>query len=558
MSTFTNPFARSQSDKKFSPQIDPGRRTGERPKPQKHESMVIFLVALTINLGIAYVLNFLWVIGEVDALSTSANGLLTLYSANTGVMPITLVEPPLSGLLQLVFIPILKEFELAFFAGPILSAIAGALSLIFLNLTLLQMNVKPAFRWILLALVQISPSFLYSSTTGTSNALFLFIVLFVIWGALQIATNNMSFLICGFGLAIGIFVKYESLAIAIGLVLALVIYQWKLNDNWRMELEGRMIAFITPIIYVVGLWLVFNGFNMKDAFYFVKHLYTPEFSADIARNVGVTHPLFLGWDNIFEAFRLGFNRMLQNSLVLTVTTVFAFIVALVNQKRYYFSVLLIVLTLPLLDIVQIFLGLQSPGFYQWAYAVPFGIILIGLLSQQIVPGKKYLFIILAVVLTTVSIFLTLDSLAGEDVSVSEQRLAAIISGDFDHEARLRETDPYWIYRQDGPKVARRIDSMDEGSAILLNASNASPIALFTRNPNRILVTTEIDFDSFFTYPGNQADEVLILEEIQPVNTAYTVQEFPAFSEASVNYAVQVWQSTDTLLNWRIFAINFDQ
>jgi len=359
-------------------------------------------------------------------------------------------------------------------------------------------------------------------------------------------------------LALGIFVKYESLAITIGLVLALVIYQWKANNNWRVELEGRFIAFITPIIYVAGLWLVFNGFNMKDAFYFIRHLYTPEFSPDIVRNVGISHPFFLGWDNIFEASRLGLNRVMQNSLVLTVTTVFAFVMALVDKKKYYFSVLLIVLTLPLMNILQIFLGLQSTGFYQWAYAVPFGMILVGLLSQHIVSNKRYLLLILTVVLSAGSILLTLDSFKGEDVSISEQRLAAIISGNFDQEVALRESDPYWIYMQDGPKVAAQIDAMEEGETILINAADAGPLALFTRNPNRILVATEIDFDSFFTYPGNQADEVLLLQKTQPINGAYILQEYPALSEAGVNYVDQVWESTDALLDWQIFALNTDR
>ena len=557
MSTFTNPFIRKQSEKKFTPRTDPKRTASIRPKPKKRENWIIFMSALAINLGIAYLLNILWKIGEADALTTTANGMLTLYSANKGVMPITLVEPPLSGLLQLVFIPILKEFHLAFLAGPILSAIAGALSLLFLNLILLQMNVRPGFRWVLLALVQISPSFLYSSATGTPDAVFLFVVLFVIWGALQIAYNNMSFLICGFGLAIGFFVKYESLAITLGLVLALVVYQWKANDNWRVELEGRFIAFITPIIYVVGLWLLFNGFNMHDAFYFIKHLNTPAFAPDIVINAGISHPFFLGWDNIFDAVRIGVNRVLQNSLVLVVTVLFAFIIALINKKKYYFSVLLIILTLPLLDIVQIFLGLQSPGLYQWAYAVPFGMILIGLLSQQIIPEKRYLLLILTVILTAGSILLTFESIANEDVSISEQRLSALLSGNTNHELRLRESDPYWIYRQDGPIIAREIDSMNEGTTILLNAADAAPVALFTRHPERILVTTELDFNTFFAYPGNQADEVLLLEETQPINSAYSVQEYPALSQANVNYAIESWQSPNTILNWKIFVLNFE-
>jgi hypothetical protein len=99
--------------------------------------------------------------------------------------------------------------------------------------------------------------------------------------------------------------------------------------------------------------------------------------------------------------------------------------------------------------------------------------------------------------------------------------------------------------------------MNEGTTILLNAADAAPVALFTRHPERILVTTELDFNTFFTYPGNQADEVLLLEETQPINSAYSVQEYPALSQANVNYAIESWQSPNTILNWKIFVLNFE-
>lgn len=545
---------RNDSEKKFIPRIDPVKNTAARPKPRKGEPLTIFLIALGINLAIVYLLNFIWVIGEVDALTTTANGLLTLYSANSGILPITLVEPPLTGLLQLIFIPILKEFHLTFLAGPILSAIAGALSLIFLNLVLLQMNVKPAFRWSLLALVQVSPSFLYLAATGTPDALFLFIIIFVIWGALQIAYNNTSFLICGFGLAIGFFVKYDSLAIAIGLVLALIVYKWKASMDWKVEIEGQLIAFITPIIYVLILWFAFNGSIMKDAFFFIKHLTSLEYAPDSVHNVGITHPFYLGWDNIFEAVNIGVGRVLRNSLVLTVTTIFAFIIALFNRKKYYFSILMIVLTMPVFNIIQIFLGTKPPGLYQWAYAVPFGMVLIGLLSQRIIPEKRYLFLILTVVLTGASILLTFESLSGDDVSLSEQRLAAILTGNEHYEAALRDSDPYWIFRHDGPMIAAEIDALPENELILINSADSAPIALFTQKPDHVVVVTGIDYETFFSYPGNQADKVLLLQEVEPINTAYAVQQYLVFSEASTTFLSRGWESDETILKWQIFRI----
>jgi hypothetical protein len=457
----------------------------------------------------------------------------------------------------LVFVPILNIFQLSFFAGPLLTCVFGALSLIFLNLILLQFDIPARYRWILLALTQIYPSFLYTSTTGTTEAVFLFITLFVIWGALQITRNNMAFLICGFGLAVGFFVKYESVALTAGIILALIIFEWHANENWRAELEGRFISFITPIVYAIGLWIIFNGLNQADPFYFLENLFTPAYAPAVARNASVLHPFFLGWENLFEAVRIGVQRVWQSSLVFSIAILLAVFLSITSKRRNFVSVLIIIFSIPALDISKIFLGLLPPWLYQWAFVVPFSVILAGMFFQDVRHGRRDYLIIAMIILTGVSMVVTMGAMGSESVSYGEQRIHALITGDIAQERSLRESDPYWVYRHDAPLVANALDKFAQEGTILVNASNASPITLFSQDPGQIIITDEIDFQSFFEPPGASAGYVLLLQTSEPINPNYGIQEYPALSEANVNYATQVWSSNQTILDWRIYQISFE-
>lgn len=184
-------------------------------------------------------------------------------------------------------------------------------------------------------------------------------------------------------------------------------------------------------------------------------------------------------------------------------------------------------------------------------------ILIGMLSQHILPEKRYLLLIFTAILTGLSMTLTLDVMGSESVSVGEQRLQAILTGNPNREIALRDSDPYWVYRLDSPVVAREIDKIAVEGTILVNAADAAPVTLFVKQPGQLIITPEIDFESFFTYPGNQADYVLLLQENQPINPSYAVQQYPALSEANVNYATQIWQSQETAFDWRLYTLKIE-
>jgi hypothetical protein len=551
----SNLFNRNKQNEKFVPQIPIKGKAKLAPKPRKHESLIVFLIALAVNLGAAYLFSFVWRIGEVDALSTTANGFLTLYTGQPDIAAVTMVKAPLSPILQLIFIPLLKQARLTFFAGPMLSSVAGAVSLVFLNLIFVQLNIPLRFRWILILLTGIYPNFLYVAATGTIEALFILILIFVLWGALQITHNNMSFLICGFGLAVGYFAKYQTVALTIGMTVALIIYEWKSNYEWRSELEGRLISFITPILYAMGLWLVFNIFTLNEPFYFLNHLFTSTFSPAAARNASVLHPFFLGWGNIFDSVRLSFESLWQAFPLFLIASALGFIFVFRGKNRDIVSVLIILFSTPILMIMLVFTGVLPSWHYLWAYTVPMGMVLAALLYASVEVTLRGVIMAMTVLLTIASMGITIISFSDYAASPGEQRLYALLTGDRSGEEGLRTSDPYWITRHDAPIIAQALDQYTLGGKVLLDATSGVPLTVAFNHPEQLIVIDEINFQTLFEYPATTANFVLILEENTPINDDYGTREFPALTQANVDYASPVWSSNQTFLNWHLYALN---
>jgi hypothetical protein len=304
------------------------------------------------------------------------------------------------------------------------------------------------------------------------------------------------------------------------------------------------------------LWLIFNGAKFDDAFYFVKQIATPAFSPAVARNAGILHPLFLGREDIFETVRWTIQGLWQNAAIFLIAAVAALLPFFYKNRRSMASVLLILFSAPIFMAIQIFTGSLPSWHYLWAYALPMGVVLVGLLYQGAAPKRRSIVLVAAVALMIVSIGINLSTLGNPSASSGERRLQALLTGQQDLEQGLRKTDPYWVLRHDAPVVAAALDDYSQSGKILVDAS-AAPLTVWMDHPEQLVTVDEIDFDTLFKFPGNTADYVLVLEENDPLNEHYGSRDYPALAEANVNYASPVWSSDETLLNWRLYALDIE-
>ncbi len=546
----------SRTNKKLLPQQSRKREFGELPRPRKHEVAIIFIISLIVNLSIAILFNFYWEVGSTKALSTTGNAFYFLYSKNSLLKEILLIDPPLPAFLQLVLIPILNIFRITSFAGPLLSAIGGALSLVMLNQILFLLRLPGKFRWVFLGLVQCFPSFLFASAIGTSETLYLFVVLVVIYGALQIRVNQMAFLICGFGLALGFLVKYEIIALLAGLALALIIFEWNIHENWRKELEGWMLAFLTPPIYGITLWLIFNQLLINSPLYFLNRSYAPDHTPNIALNVGVRHPFFLGLNNFFEAIAIAFSRTWQLSLIFIIGIFLVTYLSFAKRKRHYISVLIMLLSIPTMLTLEVFLGILPSWIYLWMAVIPFGAVLMGMIYQDIKPKWRDYLMISVMVLMLLSIYLNFNMLNDWGASLGEQRAYYLVSNQLQEEQRLRMSDPYWVVQHDAPIIARALDQYADEGLILMDNAYASPIAFNVEKSDQLLIVENMTYRIIFEQAAQGAAYVLIMNTNQPLNEMTAPQESPTIAE-DAGWASEIWSSDETILDWRLYQLNID-
>jgi hypothetical protein len=551
------PFeSRGTPNKKLLPQELRRRELAETPKPRKFEAWVIFLCALVLNVSIAILFHFIWSIGSMDALSTTGRGFFFLFCRESILVEILVIDPPLPTFLQVVLIPVLNFFGISSFAGPLLSAIFGALSLVILNRILLMLRLPEGYRWLLVALTGFFPVFLYASAVGSVEILYAFVILVIIYGALQIRRNQMAFLICGFGLTFGFLVHYEIISLMIGVIIALIIFKWKVNDDWQHELEGWMLAFLTPPVYGIMLWTILNWMNVDSPIYFLNYLFDPDHATSIARNVGILHPYFLGWRNFLESLVIASNRIWQTSLIFTFGIFSTIYLAAVNKKRHYISVLVMMLSIPVMQVIEISLGALSPWLYIWVYLVPFGAILAGMVYQDLKPARRDFFMVAMLVLTVFSILTNFNALKESDNSIGEQRAYTLLMGDSAQEQKLRVSDPYWVYQHDSAIVAQALDQLTSDGNVLMDADYAAAIAMALGKPDRLVLVNDLDMDTFYSPDVDDVSYVLVLQQDEPINSSMNAYSYPPLSD-EISWVTEVWSSDETLLNWRLFRVEID-
>jgi len=544
---------RSRLNKKLLPQEHRRRELAETPKPRKFETRIIFLCALALNLSAAILCHFFWKIGSVEAFSLTGKGFYFLFAGESKLAEILLTDPPLPSLLQIVIIPILRLFGISSFAGPLLSVIFGALALIILNRILLMLRLPERYRWLFLGLTQCFPSYLYAAAVGAVEILYVFIILVVIYGALQIRRNQMAFLICGFGLTFGFLIQYEIISLILGVAIALIIFKWKVNEGWQAELEGWMLAYLIPPIYGIMLWIILNWLNVNTPFYFLENLFDPDHAATIARNVGILHPYFLGWDHFFESLVITGNRFWQTSFAFIIGIFLTIYLAARNKKRHYISVLVMMLSIPTMQVFKIFFGVMSPWLYKWVYLIPFGAILAGMFYQDLKPLRRDVLMVLMVVLTIISILLNFNALGENDVAVGEQRIHALLTGDLEEEKYLRQFDPYWVYQYDAVIVAEALDQFSVNGNILVDSNYAAPIAMAMESPKHLVLVEYLDMDTFYSPIVDEVTYVIVLQMDESLNTSMIPYSYPPLSD-EVAWVTEVWSSDQTILNWRLFRI----
>jgi hypothetical protein len=540
-------FPRISSSSKFRPIHVQGRKDS-RETLRKHETLTIFGISTMLYLCVSVVINLVLVIGNGDALSRTANAYYVFYSRDPHLAAIGFVWPPLPSFLQLPLLPILRIFNISLMAGPIVTSFFGAGVLVLLNFILARFDLPEKLRWLLVGLTMIHPNFLYLSASGMSEPLMLFFFLVVVWGFMQLPDGARSWVACGIGLALAFMVRYEALAMMAGVAVGIIIIQWDSKGDWRSEMEGRLLAVLVPPAYSVIMWMFFNWIVMGSPFYFQKSEYSLAAAMDIAQNVGVSHPLYLAWGNIFYTLSYAVLRLFQQNVEFLIGMAVVLFLILLRKDKKMFALLLVMASIPAFTSYQVFTGSLPTWLRYWYSAIAFGAVIIGMVySLADTRWRKWLvggLVAAFIASLPISLFTMRINDTGRDV----QRFSAYLVAP-QEEPPLRKDDGYYIYRHDAPIIARELDKVSADGLVMVDASKSYSIIMMVQHPERLMITNDLDFQEAFEHPQGKVGYILIPEIVNIFTKRY-----PGMFEGKLNWVELVYDFQTTMDHWKLYRV----
>ena len=521
----------------------------------KTETKIIFILSFLLNLVLAYLLSFVWHIGNSDALARTANAYYVLYSRVPHLAAVGFVWPPLPSILQLPLLPITKELGWVTISGNIISALFGAGDLVMMTVLLAKLKFPAIVRWILVALLQFHPDTWYLFSAGMAEPIFLFFVLTTLSGMMDLPRTMRSWVFVGLSLCAAVYVRYEALAMVAGVALAVIVHLWKQSTDWKEKTQGWLISILLPVVYGVIIWIFFNWSLMGDPLFFLRSVFSATNAPDVAKVAGLTHPYYLAWGNLVEAIKVGVVRSFQQCPAYPVMTVLSLVSIIWHRNRKGFGLFIVMVSITSFTILQVYMGSLANWMRYWFYAAPFALVMAGIICENLVHKWRLPFYVLLITLFIAGTPLSLQAMRDPQAGGDEQRLSALILASED-EPNLRENDGYWAYTNDAPIIAETVDKFSEQGMILVDASSGFSVIMAVENPQRLVISNDTDYFQILADPIGMVGYVLVLDPetrgtINTINLTY-----PTLFENGASWATLVWDSGEQTLNhWRIYEVH---
>lgn len=234
-----------------------GRKPNDVPK-RRWESLLVFAFFSVAYGWIGYWLVVDMHVVSFETLDRMNRALMVWHNDPAKLSAIGFDFPPLSTLL-ITPLAISRALVVSMIAIPLASAMFGGVIMVAFNTMMRRSLIAAPLRYALLLALGANPLLLLYASTGSRQIIW---IAFIITGlgslmAWYITADVRWVLLGGLAYSIAALAGYSSLtlfvlsAIMVGAILA------RLGADGT-EVEGTVVGFSTPTIYVVALWTVFN------------------------------------------------------------------------------------------------------------------------------------------------------------------------------------------------------------------------------------------------------------------------------------------------------------
>lgn len=457
---------------------------------------LFFIFYIFVGYYIAYVLN----IYHNDAISRTALGFFTIFGRNPHLGAVGFVWQPLPSLIQVPFLIFLKPFGLIMMAGPAVTAFCGAISVVIIEKVGLQItdNKNKFLVFLISVLFGLNPLIILYSAIGASEMIFMASLLFSSYFLVKWLNNKNQWdlLLASFFISLSFWSRYESIA-AFGGCLLVIITKLVYDKNKLSKIESILIQFATPYFYTVALWILANWLIMKNPFYFLNSPYSnTSFTTELKNNPAA---LEYTYSSIVGSIIYVFKRIF---LLTPVVVLFPFIVLNFEKFKTKLKDILIfsLLLLPYLAIIVFHIYLlykgQSFGWLRfYIYSIPLGIIPTFYLVNKF-KSLRFLSVIFIILSLLTSLYaISNKNIGKEEVSFMEKIINPEIGLDY---SRTYE---------DQKAVDKFIDQ--ESGKVLVDTDIGFAIPLFSKNPSRFVITSDIDYENIVKNYVGKVDWIIV-------------------------------------------------
>ena len=225
------------------------------------DDWIVAILALLLYLGAGAWLTSQNIIFP-DSMSRVANGYYVVFSRDPHLAAIGFVWNPLPSLAViplLLLSPLIPVLASKAFAGVIVSAICGAVAMVFARRLLTLFGVGRGAGMVLTGILAIQPLILLSAATGASESMLLAIALYATLHLTRWLRKDDPWHLAhaGFGLGLAYLVRYEAVAAALATVLIVLgVSLWRSRGGRRAKTIFLLDCFLVggPFAASFGAW----------------------------------------------------------------------------------------------------------------------------------------------------------------------------------------------------------------------------------------------------------------------------------------------------------------
>lgn len=471
---------------------------------------VLFVLIFLLECGIGYYMSAVTGVIPVDANSRVASAYYVLFSRYPHLGAVGFIWNPLPSLLQLPIISFKNLFPaLATFAlsGVLSTAFFAGLIALLLFRNSVRFGISRSGSFMLSILFAVNPFVLLYGSNGMSEMIFASCIVTVVisWTRYLQNESTNQLIAIALCLAFAFLARYEAipLAAAIAVCILLVIYQNNYFSKRRPTLqqfakaESTFMVVFTPLAFVIGFWILINYIIMGDPLYFFHSQYSNQSQTGISDENSVLAALV---GDPFGVIVFVLVRMLPFSIPVIVI-VFWRIVRGTLWSRDMLMLFALLISTPALQMLLLYQG-SSFGFLRFFfYPLPICAAWIPyeMYRQSFTPRLKTVALSSFLIALFLSAVLTGYWVQNSNLAPEESDYLKLQQSLVVENTRLSKEVAYYLD-----------EHVPDHNLVLMDTFNAFEIVLNTSHPNRLVITSDYDFDEILVDPvENNLDYLLV-------------------------------------------------